>query len=155
MSGPPDQPAADWSAQEIVSTRLFDTHRERVFQACSDPSQLQIWWGPSGFTNTFQTFDFQAGGVWRFVMHGPDGAAYQMDKVFSEIVRPERIVIQHLDPTHRHQLVMRFDEDAGKTRLTWRMQFESAAEFARVKDFLPAANEQNLDRLAIHLGPRV
>jgi uncharacterized protein YndB with AHSA1/START domain len=88
-------------------------------------------------------------------MHGPDGTAYSMDKVFSEIVRPERIVVQHLDPIHRHQLVMLFDEDAGKTQLTWRMQFEFAAEFARVKDVLPAANEQNLDRLAIHLGTMV
>jgi uncharacterized protein YndB with AHSA1/START domain len=155
MSGPKEQPTADWAEREIVSTRLFDAHRERVFQACSDPSELQIWWGPSGFTNSFQAFDFRAGGVWRFVMHGPDGTAYSMDKVFSEIVRPERIVVQHLDPIHRHQLVMLFDEDAGKTQLTWRMQFEFAAEFARVKDVLPAANEQNLDRLAIHLGTMV
>lgn len=155
MSMPPDQPTADWSEREIVSTRLFDRPREYVFQACSDPSQLQVWWGPSGFTNTFELFDFRAGGVWRVVMHGPDGATYSMVKVFSEIVYPERIVIQHLDPIHRHQLVMRFDEDAGSTTLTWRMQFESAAEFARVRDVLPAANEQNLDRLAIHLRTMV
>lgn len=154
MSGTLDQPTADWSEREILSTRLFETRREQVFQAYSDPVQLQAWWGPSGFTNIFQIFDFRPGGVWRFVMHGPDGATYPMEKVIGEIVWLERIVIQHPDPAHRHQLIMRFDEDAGGTRLTWQMQFESAAEFARVKDFLPSANEQNLDRLAIHLGAR-
>jgi uncharacterized protein YndB with AHSA1/START domain len=155
MSGPIDQVAPDWSEREIVSTRVFDIPCERVFQAFSDLSELQSWWGPAGFTNIFQTFDFRTGGVWRFVMYGPDGTVYPMDKMFSEVVRPKRIVVQHLDPSHRFQLVMLFGEQAGKTHLTWRMQFESAAEFARVKDVLPAANEQNLERLAVHLAAMV
>jgi uncharacterized protein YndB with AHSA1/START domain len=152
MSGPPDHPAIDWSEREVGTSRRFGTSRERVFEAWSDSAQLQRWWGPAGFTNTFELFDFRPGGAWRILMRGPDGATYLMDKLFSEIVYPERITIQHLDPAHRHQLLIRLDEDAGATLLTWRMQFESAAEYARVREVLLAANEQNLDRLALHLG---
>lgn len=155
MSEPMNPSALDWSEREIVSTHVFAAPRERVFHACSDPHELALWWGPRGFTNTFHTFDFRVGGLWRLSMCGPDGAIYSMDKMFSEVIRPERIVVQHPDPLHRHQLIMRFDEEAGKTRLTWRMQFESAAEFERVKNILPTANAQNLARLAEYLVMKV
>ena len=137
--------------REIVSTRVFDASRERVFRAFSDPQVLARWWGPDGFTSTFQEFDFRPGGAWRFVMHGPDGADYRNESEFIEVVSPERIVLEHLRPMHRFLVTMTLAEEAGKTRLTWRMEFESAAELDRVRAFIPAANEQNFDRLQVQL----
>lgn len=136
------------SDQEIVSTRVFDAPRERVFQAFSDPNLLQQWWGPEGFTNSFHEFDLRPGGKWRFTMLGPDDASYPMEKAFIEVAGPERIVLEHLDPTHHFWMTILFNEEAGRTLVTWRMRFEDAAEFERVKDFISVANEQNLDRLA-------
>ena len=133
--------------REIVSTRVLDAPREVVFRAFGDPRMLARWWGPKGFTNTFHEFDLRPGGAWRFVMHGPDGTDYHNATDFIEVVRPERIVFRHLKPMHRFQMTMTFAEEAGKTRLTWRMRFDSAAELERVKGFVPAANEQNFDRL--------
>ncbi len=141
-------------AHEIVSVRVFAASRETVFRAFSDPQHLVHWWGPKGFTSTFHAFDFRPGGVWRFVMHGPNGADYQIEKEFIEIVKPERIVFDHLDPIHRFRMTMIFDEKNGKTELTWRMYFESADECAKVKNFILEANEQNFDRLAAYL-PKV
>ena len=138
--------------REIVSTRVFDAPRERVFRAFSDPQVLARWWGPDGFTSTFQEFDFRPGGAWRFVMHGPDGADYRNASDFIEVVSPERIVLEHLRPMHRFQMTMTFAEEAGKTRLTWRMVFESVAELERVRAFIPGANEQNFDRLQAQLA---
>jgi uncharacterized protein YndB with AHSA1/START domain len=138
--------------REIVSTRVFDAPRERVFRAFSDPRVLARWWGPDGFTSTFQEFDFRPGGAWRFVMHGPDGADYRNESAFIEVVSPERIVLEHLRPMHRFLMTMTFAEEAGKTRLTWRLEFESVAERERVRAFIPAANEQNLDRLQAQLA---
>ncbi len=37
---------------------------------------------------TTHAFDFRPGGVWRFVMHGPDGRDYQNRITFDEIVPP-------------------------------------------------------------------
>ncbi len=139
------------SDREIVTTRVFDAPREVVFQAWTNPDRLAQWWGPKDFTNTFQEFDMKPGGTWRFVMHGPDGVDHKNESVFVEVVRPERIVFQHVSGP-RFQLTASFAEQAGKTRLTWRMLFESAAECDRVKTFAVEANEQNLDRLVAQLA---
>jgi uncharacterized protein YndB with AHSA1/START domain len=57
----------------IIATREFDAARRIVFAACCDPKHLAHWWGPRGFTTTTTAFDMREGGVWSFVMHGPDG----------------------------------------------------------------------------------
>ena len=135
----------------IVSTRVLDAPRELVFRAFSDPDHLVHWWGPKGFKNTFHEFDLRPGGFWRFTMHGPAGSDYENKSVFLEIVRPERIVFRHLKPVHEFQMTVLFAEQDGKTHLTWRMLFESAAERDKVEAFVIPANEQNLDRLEAHL----
>jgi uncharacterized protein YndB with AHSA1/START domain len=134
---------------EIVNTRVFDAPRAKVFGAFANPTELAQWWGPDGFTNTINQFEFRPGGAWRYVMHGPNGANYVNASDFLEIVPPEKIVLLHLEPMHRFQTTMTYTDVApGKTQLTWRMQLERTAENERLKEFLFAANEQNFDRLA-------
>ena len=84
------------SDREIVTTRVIDAPRERVFEAFSDPARLARWWGPAGFSSTFHEFDFRPGGRWRFILHGPNGANYPNESVFVEMVKPERLVFDHL-----------------------------------------------------------
>ncbi len=43
-------------------------------------------------------------------------------------------------------------EQGGKTRITWRMLFESAVERDNVAKFAVEANEQNFDRLEAELA---
>ena len=136
----------------IIGSRLFDAPRELVFRAFSDPILLARWWGPKDFTNTFHKFDLRPGGAWRFVMHGPDGTDYPMVKDFIEVVSPERIVLQHLAPMHRFRMTVTFADEGDKTRLTWRMLFESAAELEKVRELVSTANEQNFDRLESQLA---
>src|SRR5208283_4139778 len=79
----------------------FNTSREipatveQVFAAISDPERLSRWWGPAGFTNTFNVCEFKIGGCWNLVMHGPDGRNYPNENVFAEIEPPRKVVIQH------------------------------------------------------------
>jgi uncharacterized protein YndB with AHSA1/START domain len=136
-----------FSDREIVSTRVFEASRQRLFRAFSDPTQLVRWWGPKGFTSTFHEFDFRPGGEWRFIMHGPDGADFPNHTIFDQVVEPERIVFRHLSGPP-FQLTMTFAELAGGTKVSWRMLFESGADCDRVKPFAVVANEQNFDRLA-------
>lgn len=138
-------------ACEIVSTRTFPVPRERVFAAFTDPGQLKRWWGPAGFTNTFHEFDFRPGGMWRFVMHGPDGTNYVNESQFLETVDNERIVFDHLRTMHRFRMAMTF-AGRSETTLTWRQRFETAEECEKVKAFAGPANEQNFDRLAAVLA---
>jgi uncharacterized protein YndB with AHSA1/START domain len=137
----------DPADRDIVSARVLSAPRERVFAAWTDPALLARWWGPKGFRNTFQEFDPRPGGAWRFVMHGPDGVDYKNKSVFVEILRPERIVFQHLEPMHRFEVTATFAELDGKTKVVFRMRFATAAERDRVKGFVVEGNEQNFDRL--------
>lgn len=133
---------------EIVSRRVFPAPPGRLFDAVADPSVLARWWGPAGSVNVFEEFDFRPGGAWRFVMRAADGTEFPMSKRFVEIDRPERIVLDHLDPVHGFRMSMAIaDAGAGRARLEWRMAFDSAAEADRVRTFVLAANEENFDRL--------
>jgi uncharacterized protein YndB with AHSA1/START domain len=137
---------------EIISTRLFDAPRERVFAAFSEPLQLAQWWGPKGFRNTFHAFDLRPGGAWRFVMHAPDGTDYVMAKEFNAVEPPGRVAFQHLDPTHRFEMTITLSDLGKDTHACWRMRFESEREAEASRAVIAEANEQNFDRLAAHLA---
>lgn len=137
---------------DLVSSRVIGAPRETVFQAFLDPEVLARWWGPAGFTNTFHEFDPRPGGLWRFVMRGPDGSEYSLAKEFVEVAAPERIVLRQVDAVHGFVMSMHFDREGSGTRLTWRMRFDSAEEADKVRTFVLAANEQNFDRLEAELG---
>lgn len=120
----------------IIGTRLLDAPRELVFSVWTDPKHLTQWWGPNGFSTTTHSFDFRVGGVWRFVMHGPDGRDYENRITYDEIVPPERIVYHHgggddVEPV-QFKTTVTFEDVGGKTRLTLRGVFPSAEERARV-----------------------
>jgi uncharacterized protein YndB with AHSA1/START domain len=140
------------SDREIVTRRLLEAPREQVFDAFADPNRLTRWWGPKGFTSTFHEFDLRPGGVWRFVLHGPNGADYQNESVFVEVVKLGRIVFNHVSRP-RFQMTLTLDASARtKTTITWRMLYETADECAKVRVFAVDANEQNLDRLEAELA---
>jgi len=120
----------------IAGTRIFDAPRALVFSAWTEPRHLAQWWGPNGFSTTTDSFDFRPGGVWRFVMHGPDGRDYQNRITFDEIVPPERIAYHHgggddVEPVQFKTLVT-FEDLGPKTKLTMLGIFPSAEERDRV-----------------------
>ncbi|HEV7924676.1 MAG TPA: SRPBCC family protein [Verrucomicrobiae bacterium] len=147
------------SEREIVISRVFDAPRELVWQAMVDPQHVVQWWGPRGFTTTIEEMDVQPGGVWKHVMHGPDGADYPNKSVFKEVVKPERLVYSHGGarkggPGANFEATWTFETlDANKTKLTMHMVFPSEADRATVVKEYGAieGGKQTLERLAEHL----
>ncbi|PWB95475.1 SRPBCC family protein [Methylosinus sporium] len=138
---------------EISDVRLFAAPRALVFDAFSSADRLARWFGPKGFSLAMQAFEFSPGGVWRFVMHGPDGRDYENKIVFQEIRRPERISYVHpgddgAEPL-RMEVTISFSEEGEKTRIEWRNRFPTLAERDRVeRDYGAAVGlSENLDRL--------
>jgi uncharacterized protein YndB with AHSA1/START domain len=115
----------------IVISRVLNAPRELVFEAFTDPKHLIKWWGPMGFTNTFQETDIRVGGKWKFIMHGPDGTDYPNLVIYDEIKKPERISYSHGEkegePMH-FQVVITFEDQGEKTLLTMNSTFPSAEE---------------------------
>lgn len=142
---------ASVAAREIVSSRVINASPEAVFAAFADPARLARWWGPSGFTNTFETFEFRAGGNWRFVMHGPDGTNYPNESVFKRIEAPALIVFDHVCAP-LFTMTITLQDRGGQTCLTWRMLFESAQLRDAIAKYAVPGNEQNFDRLQAELG---
>ena len=123
-------------AKSFTITRTFNAPREVVWKAWTDRDALAQWWGPDGFRTTTHAIDVRADGVWRFVMHGPDGRDYQNRITYEEISKPERIVYRHaggddLEPV-QFRVIVTFEDLGGRTHLNMIMMFPSAAERARV-----------------------
>ena len=115
--------------REIVTTRLIDAPRELVFEAWTDPQHVAHWFGPNGFVTTTHAMDVRPGGVWRFTMRGPDGKDWPNVVTYEQVVRPERLVYLHGDETEPDMFhnTITFDDQEGKTALTMRAVFKTAA----------------------------
>lgn len=130
----------------LHTEREFPYRVRQVFSAFEQRDRLAQWWGPDGFRNTFDRFEFKPGGQWDFVMHGPNGVDYPNQSVFKEIVSDAKIVIEHVSQP-RFTLTVTFTDRVGKTHLTWTQEFESPDVAAKLRAVCEPANEQNLDRL--------
>jgi uncharacterized protein YndB with AHSA1/START domain/DNA-binding transcriptional ArsR family regulator len=145
-------------ARSIIVSRMIDAPPALVFDAWTDPKYLAQWWGPTGFTTTTHAFDMRPGGIWRFVMHGPDGRDYQNNVTFDEIVKPERIVFHHDDPQNagrvHHVTTATFEAAGTGTHLTLNMVFPTAEERERVAREHGAVEggHQTLGRLADYVA---
>lgn len=104
--------------------RTFNAPRERVFEAWTDPEQIQQWWGPEGFTIPHCEMDVRPGGDFRIDMEAPDGTIYPDEGTFHEVVEPERLVItsRAFEEDGDYQLevhnTITFTDRNGKTELT-------------------------------------
>src|SRR5690606_21706423 len=140
---------------EIVATRILNASLELVFRAWSKPEYLKNWWGPAGFTNTFQEFDFRVGGRWNFTMHAPGQGNFENRCEFIKIERPSLIAWKrHSKPLF--QVLATFEEvTPNHTRVVFKQLFETTEECAKLKKHVVDKNEENLDRLEEELKKMV
>ena len=144
--------------REIVLSRVFDAPRKMVWEAWTDPEQVAKWWGPKGFSTTIEEMDVRPGGVWRQVMHGPDGTDYPNESVFVDVVQYERLVYTLTGGREggapvKMEKITTFEEVSGGTRVTMRAVFDSVeARDQNVRDYGSIeGGKQTLERLADYL----
>lgn len=86
-------------AKQLVLQRLVKAPPERVFDAFTDPAQLQKWWWPEGFTCPAAEVDLRVGGTYRLAMEWPGSIptgqqfSHFMGGEYYEIERPRRLVM--------------------------------------------------------------
>jgi uncharacterized protein YndB with AHSA1/START domain len=137
---------------EIMSTRIFHFPIQLVYKAWSDATHLKNWWGPAGFTNSFEEFDFRVGGRWRFVMHGPEKGNYINECEFIKIETPNLIAWKRRTKP-LFKVVASFEElSANETNLVFRMVFDTPEECDKIKKFAVDKNEENFDKLENELS---
>jgi uncharacterized protein YndB with AHSA1/START domain len=132
---------------EIVSSRIVNFSQELVFTAWTDPNHLKNWWGPKGFTNTFEEFDLRPGGRWKFVMHAQEQGNFQNECEFVKIEKPTEIAWIRLSKP-LFNIVATFEKIADdQTKVVFRMVFNTADECAKLRPYVVDKNEENFDRL--------
>ena len=129
----------DKDADALTMRIVFDTTapQERLWNAYSDPRQLERFWGPPTYPAQFTQHDFVPGGSASYVMVGPDGDESRGWWDFRRIDEPNSFEI--LDGfalpdgsrnTDMPAIRMLFEFDATDTgsRLTLTAFFNSATE---------------------------
>jgi len=148
--------AASTADREISITRFFDAPRELMWKVWTEPNHIAHWWGPKGFTNTIHAMDVKPGGVWDFIMHGPDGVDYPNKVYYHEVKKPKRLFYDHGKPgeSSYFQVTVTFENAGGKTKLTMTMLFTTAEERNLVAEKYGAVEglKQNMEKLSEYLA---
>ncbi|MFC7788147.1 SRPBCC family protein [Microbacterium sp. MAHUQ-60] len=77
----------------MTVTAEFAAPIERVWNAYSDPRQLERFWGPPGWPATFLTWDHTVGGRADYAMTGPRGETSRAYWEFLQIEKPYRFSV--------------------------------------------------------------
>ncbi len=137
---------SDHQSKVLQAQRTIPFPPEKIYAAFADPAQLAQWWGPNGFTNKFEIFDFKAGGKWKFTMYGPDGSNYPNECMFKELEAGKKIVVRHVSHPHFTLTVSLLPDKQG-TQVQWVQEFDEAKVADAVRHIAEPGNEQNLERL--------
>jgi uncharacterized protein YndB with AHSA1/START domain len=142
--------------KEIYSSRTFNAPRDLVWEVWTNPNHAALWWGPSGFTNTIYEMNVKPGGIFKLMMHGPDGVDYPNQISYIEVVKPERLVYNHgnYENPEMFFVTINFLEDNGKTKITMRMLFKTVDARREVVEKYGAleGQKQHLDKLDAYLA---
>ena len=131
---------------QIQTNRVIPFSPSCVYAAFADGKALASWWGPDGFTNEFEVFEFKNGGRWKFTMIAPNGARYANQSVFIELKPSEKVVIRH-DCAPFFTLTIKLEPHELGTLLHWEGKFDDPKVLEAIKHIAVPANEQNIDRL--------
>ena len=134
--------------RELSISRVLNAPRELVWEVWTNPEHIKNWWGPEGFSNTISTMNIEPEGVWEFVMHGPDGTDYKNKHIYKEIIKPEKLVLDHVS-TPKFRMTATFEAQGNKTLVTLHSVFESAEQLQEVIKVFKAdvGMIQNMDRM--------
>ena len=140
--------------RSLIISRTFDASRERVWNAWTDPDEIERWLCPEGFTVAFAEGDVRPGGAWRSGMRSPDGDVLVVCGEYREVVEPERLVFTHAwedsdgQPRNETVVTVTLAVDVDRTALTFRQEGLASVESRE-------ANEEGwngvLEHLASHL----
>jgi len=162
-----NSPARKPKEQELVITRVFDSPRDLVFKAWTEPERMMRWWGPKCFTSPVCKIDLRPGGAYLNCMRSPEGKDYWSKGVYREIVKPERIVCTDsfadekghpvspeyygMNPDWPAEMLIAvtFTEDTGKTTLTLQ---HSPINPGPDRDMCQQGWNESLDKLADYLA---
>ena len=117
--------------REIVTERVLDAPRERVWRAFTDPELIPRWWGLRSMRTIVAELELRPGGRWRFVQRDAQGAETGFRGVYREVTPPERLVYTfEWEGMPGHVLVdtASFEDHGEQTKVVVCSLFHTSAE---------------------------
>ena len=141
---------AEPGMKEIIVIKEFDTDRELVFKAFTDPYLYAQWIGPKGLTLKIEKFEPRDGGSYRFIQKDKNGKVFAFHGVYHEVLFPVRIIrtmeYERLSSRGHAELdTAKFELLPGnRTRLTIQTIFQTIEDRDRIinSDFDKDVNEK-------------
>ena len=115
---------------ELVVTRTFNAPVHIVFEAWSKPELFQRWWVPEsvGMSLVLCDMDVRTGGTYRLVFSHPDfDQPMAFFGTYREVTPNARIVWTNDEGDAGGVTTVTFEEEAGKTRVTYQERFPTKA----------------------------
>lgn len=135
------------SNREIFSSRILNASLAKVYHAFANPIHLIKWWGPNGFSNTFHEFDLRSEGKWKLTMHGPEKGSYENSSIF-KTVEPQKLITWTRVTPPFFDMEVQFEEvGIMRTKISFKMIFESVEACEKIRQLVEPKNEENFDRL--------
>jgi uncharacterized protein YndB with AHSA1/START domain len=148
-------------AAALRVSRVFPAPCETVFKAWSSADHIKRWFCPNGYSVPDATVEMRVGGRFEVCMRSPAGVEHWTKGIFTEVVAPERLTIDHhiIDPCGGGPLFsavtqVRLTAANGGTRMDV-VQTYTVADPAQAEPMLKGAPEgwrQTLDKLEVEVA---
>lgn len=99
--------------KELLITHLFDAPLELVFEAWTDPGQLEQWYAPDGCTIEFKSIDVSIGGEFHSCVHDKVHGDCWIIGRYDDIIIHEKLIISMILSNENGDIVSA--PDAGKS----------------------------------------
>lgn len=136
------------SDRELVVTRIFDAASHLLFMAWSQPNLFRRWWIPEGAGMSLVScdMDVRTGGTYRLVFGIGDNTMAFHGR-YIEVVPDARIVWTNDEDEEGAVTTVTFEEQDGKTLLTFHEVYPSPQALEDAMKGAAAALQTQLDQL--------
>ena len=108
------------NSESLHIQRLVPASPERVFEAWTNPIELQQWWGPTGVRCLSAEIDLRVGGRYRIANEFPDGTVLWITGEYEVVQRPQLLVyswaVETESPT-KERVTVQFEQHTRGTDL--------------------------------------
>ncbi len=132
----------DVDALTMTVVADFAVQGSRLWEAYSDPRQLEKFWGPPQWPATFSRHDMSPGGLSRYYMSGPDGERVNGLWEIVSVDAPHVLEVRDRfaddegnadDDMPSMRVVFRFDDTGNGSRLTVTTWFDSLPDLEQLQ----------------------
>jgi uncharacterized protein YndB with AHSA1/START domain len=136
--------------RELVVTRTFDASPATVFKAWSQQDLFRRWWVPKSATGVSLVsceMDVRTGGKYRLEFGAGGSETMAFYGKYLDVVPNERIVWTNDEGEEGAVTTVTFEEQDGKTRLTFRETYPSREALEEALQGSAAGLPEQLDQL--------